>query len=400
MATINDSDITVGLSGRDLLKASMKMQIEVLKAERYLNLLKKLGAINYEPKLSAEAGTSVTMYNTPRISGLGVTGDADMYTNAISLQSGSRTLSIRKHTLPIKYAMEGTERQQVSEFDLKGRAPKQATQWGKEVLLYQLMNQLGSNTATTLNAPGVYDVAVTATADRLILTGHNAAIAPSATFKGYGSLAAGSISADESVDADNPLTMADIMAARETIMATNIGIPTWNRLQNPVEGTNVDAVLLVSTTGMNQLKNDAVTQGQGFSLPQFVYAQIAGGEKVMMPSNAYIVEGIAIVEMPDNYLPRGVNSSSAAAVANTRRAIMVGANAVDFALGKGYSFGGATIPGFNVDVDEKYKPLNKQGYLMASINGGFKKVQISGTGANVGTSYDNAVYTFTHYSRT
>ena len=398
MGTITDTSIVID-SARDLLKASRKMQIEVLHNDKYLNMLKQFGIINVEEKLSAAAGSKVTMYNSPRVDGLGVVGDQDMYQNATPLSSGDRTLQIRKHSMPLKYALDGSERQQISEFRLKDRAPKLITQWGSTMMLYQLLNQLGGNTATTMYAPGVTEFAATTAADRLILTGHNVAIAPSTEYHAWGSSAAGSISADEDVDADNVLTLADFMEAREKIVATLVGIPTWNRITQNVEGVNVDAIALVSTTGMNQLKNDPVTQGQGLNFAQFFYAEVAGGKKVPMPSNTYIYEGIAFVEVPDNLMPRGVHSGTAAAVANSRRAIIVGSNAVDYAFGKGYSFKGTTIAGFAIETDDQRDKLNKQGYLNASINAGCEKCVIFGTGDNTATAYDNATYIITHYSR-
>lgn len=401
MATIQNSTISVGLSNYDLLKASRKYQIDTLNGAKYLKMLRSYGVINYEEKLSGESGTSVIMYNAARISGMGAVGDIDQYANSISLQTANRTLSIRKHSLTVNYAMKKSERQQIAEFDLKANAPKLVTQWGQELLLYQCMNQLTTNTATTISAAGVFDDAtLTASGDLSIIRGHNTPGALSTTFRGWGSQAAGSVTADESVNSANPLILQDFMTARETIMATTLGIPRFNTLKSPIDGMNVDLVALVSTTGMNQLKRDPTTVGQGLNVPQLIYAELAGGGRLQMPGNAFFIEGIAFVELPDNYFSRGVNSSTAASVANTRRAVLLGANAVDFALGKGYGAAGATVPGFSIETDENYKPLNKQGYLSASINGGFKKVQLFGTGANASTAYDNAIFTLTHYSRT
>lgn len=404
MATITDTSIAVS-GARDLTKASARMMTEVLNND-YLRILKRFGVINYEPKLSSNAGTTVTMYNTPRIGGMGQVGDVDQYSNATPMESGSRSLSIRLHSKSLTYSLDGTERQQVSEFSLKARAPQLIKQWGQSVLLYQCINQLGGNTATTLNAPGVDEYARTSAADRLILTGHNSAIAPSTLYHAWGNQASGSISADESVDSDNPLTLHDFLLAREVITSTAIGVPTWQRLMQTIDGITVDAIALVSTTGMNQLHRDATTVGQGASIPQYIYAMLAGGQKIPVPTAVHVFPGIPIgfLEIPDNYMPRGVNSSSAAAVANTRRAILCGANAVDFALGKGYqgNYNGkaVTVPGFTVETDEEYKKLNNQGYITAKINGGWEKVQITGTGANTSTAYDNSTYIITHYSRT
>ena len=111
MATIQNSTISVGLSNYDLLKASRKYQIDTLNGAKYLKMLRSYGVINYEEKLSGESGTSVIMYNAARISGMGAVGDIDQYANSISLQTANRTLSIRKHSLTVNYAMKKSERQ-------------------------------------------------------------------------------------------------------------------------------------------------------------------------------------------------------------------------------------------------------------------------------------------------
>ena len=399
MATIQDNEITVG-SARDLLKASMKLHIEVLERDKKIAMLNAFGVVNYHKDLTQASGSTLTLYNAPRITGKGNVGDHDRYSNATPLESGARTLQIRLHDKTVKYALAGSERQQISEFDLKARTPRQLAEWMKAYLLAQWMNQLGGNTGTSVYAPDVSDDVFSTTADRLLIAGHNTPVAPSTRYKGYGSLAAGSISADESVDADNPLRLADFMAAREVINSTEVGVPVWNRLQRAVEGVNVDAIALVSVTGMNQLKQDATTIGQGLSFPQLMYATLAGGQKLPMPANTYVYEGIAFVEMPDNLMPRGVHSGTAAPVANTRRAIIVGADALDFALGKGFSFNGKTVPGFEITTDEDRDKLNKIGYANVGVNSGSKKVQLFGTGANASTAYDNATFVITHYSRT
>lgn len=401
MATINNNTIAVSGS-RDLLKASLRLYDETIGANKILNMLFKFGIVNREDKLTSASGSKVTMYNIPRLSAKPIVGDDDYYSRAVPMQSGDRVLQIRKNVRSVTYALDGSERQQVSEFNLKKATPKTLTEWSNCLLLYWFMNHLTSNTATTMYAPGVYDDgAITSTADRTAFCGNNAAIAPSSTYKAYGSGGANSVTADESITSVNPLVLQDFLDMREVINATNLGVPMFNKITAPIEGLQVDTVALVSTTGMTQLRQDAVTIGQGLTIPQLMYATIAGGEKVPLPGNTYVVPGtgIAFLELPDNYFARGINSSTAAPVAATRRAVMVGANAIDFALGKGFSAGGNTIPGFSMETDENYKPANKQGYLFASINGGVQKVQVYGTGANTATAYDNAIATITHYSK-
>ena len=396
MSTINDNAITVG-SARDLMKASMKLKLETIDHNPVISTLKNFGIINYEEKLTTESGTQVTMYNAPRLEGKGSTGDVDRYQLAGSLESGLRTLSIQTHSNTVKYALAGSERQQISEFDLTARTPQLISQWASCLTVAQAINQLGGNTATSIEIPDVDSDAFATTAELLIATGHNTALAPSARYKAIGSDGTGGITTDQGVVAANALTLEDFMISREVINSTAVGIPVWDRLTKSVQGVKVDAIALVSTTGMNQLKNDATASALTFG--QFIYNAIAGGGKPPLPSGTYIYEGIAFIEIPDNLMPRGVHSSTAAAVANTRRAVLCGANALDMALGKGQTMNGNTLGGFEIIMDDTHDKLNKIGYTSVNMNSGCKKVQLFGTGANAATAYDNATYVITHYSR-
>lgn len=398
MATISDTSITAG-SARDLLKASRVMQYESVDHSRYLGTLKKLGIINYHEDLTKGAGSTLEVYNTPRLSSMGFTGDESAYDNAQSPNSGSRQVAINKHAASLRYPLKGTLRQQISEFNLKERARPIATKWGREFMLYQVLFQASSNTATTKYAPGVYDDAITSAAEKKIITGHNDAIAPSSTYKAIGSGGVGgTITADENVTSTNcPLTFRDFMEAREVICTTTASIPRWNLLDGQqVGGRHIKGLVVLGVTGMNQLKNDPVTQGQGYSMAQFVYASIAGGKAPPLVSDIWVAEELGFLEVPDDFLSRGINSSTGAPVANTRRAVILGADAIDFALGQGFG----NVPGFSVRVDEEYKKLDDQGYLKVETMTGAKKAQITGTGANASTAYDLAVYTITHSSRT
>jgi hypothetical protein len=396
MSTINDNAITVG-SARDLMKASMKLKIETIDNNPVISTLKNFGIINYEEKLNTESGTQVTIYDAPRLQGKGATGDTDRYQLAGGLESRSRTLSIQTHSNTVKYALAGSERQQISEFDLTARTPQLIAQWASCLAVSQVINQLGGNTATSIEIPDVDSDAFTGTDELLIATGHNTALAPSARYKALGSDGTGGITTDQAVVAANSLTLEDFMISREVINSTALGVPVWDRLTKSVQGVKVDAIALVSTTGMNQLKTDATANSLTFA--QFIYNGIAGGGKVPLPANTVIYEGIAFVEIPDNLMPRGVNSSTAAPVANTRRAILCGANALDMALGKGQTMNGSTLGGFEIIMDDTHDKLNKIGYTSVNMNSGCKKIQLTGTGSNASTAYDNATYVITHYSR-
>lgn len=393
MATINQSQIDVGTSGYDLQKSSRKLQKLTLEGDYFLNALRGLGVINEETDLSKESGTSLVMYNNVRHSSLGNLGDVDAYAAANGLKVGDRSVSIRKHFETVRYALDKTERQQIAEFKLSEPAVQAAVSWSKEITLHQVMAQLTSNTATTRYVSSAYDYAVTNTAEIKKLNGHNDPVAPSTVYRSWGNEASGGISADQSVSSSNKLKVKDFLNARRYTHGTQLGVPNFYRLQNPIQGMKVDAVALVGTTGMNQLKFE---DSANYNFTQVQYATLQSGKQLSLPFEAFTIPGTGMLfmEMPDEYFSRGVHSGTSAEVANTRRCVIVGANAVDFAMGKGFG----AVGGWSVRMDDEHKKLNDEGFLKVEINCGFKKVQIAGTGAYASTKFDNSIYTITHYS--
>lgn len=399
MPTINNSEIVVGGS-RDLLKASMKLHVEVFERTPALNVMKTYGLLNYQEDLTRKSGTSITMYNIPRIDSKGTTGDYDRYSAATEAESGDRTVSIRKIGNTMKYSLEGTERQQVSEFDLKADIPRLQSQWIKNFTLTTIFNQSGGNTANSVTVPSVASTAFTTTEELARIRGNNATVAPTSIYKAIGANGVGSITTDEGVDSDNILKLSDFMYAREIIRSTTAGVPKWNVIGGDYAGKPVDAIAFVGTTGINQLKLDAAGSGNALTMSEIGLQGLAGGKQYPI-GPSYWMENILFVEVDDDLLPRGVNSSTSAPVANTRRAIIMGRGAVDMAVGQGYKVNdNVYYSGFQVKVDEEHEKLNQIGYCEASFNFGVKKAGLFGQGTNAATRYDLASYVITHYSRT
>lgn len=395
MATTNIGNLVTSDSTFNLAKASAKLYVEVIEKDPILKIMKQYGLVNIENKLSQDAGDTVNMYNLLRTDSQGVTGDHDRYSNAENADYGNRELKINLLAHSQRWKKRGTVTQQIAPFDLKEGRGQIMTNWMRTAVTASIMNQAGGNTATSITIPTLSSSAFTGTDPLLRVTGFNTAVAPTSTYKAIGSRGVGSITADENVDADNVLKLSDFMDMREVITSSTAGLPLWSLIGD----NSVQAVAFVSTTGMNQLKNDAVTTGQGLNVAQTFYATAAGGKK--MGLDQFILENILFVEVPDYLMPRGVHSSTAAAVAATRRAVVMGANAVDVAFGKGYtSASGEIFPGFSVDYDDNYKKLNKETYASVEANWGCKKARIFGQGANSGTAYDLGTYVITHYSRT
>lgn len=404
MATVNEAAIVPGASGLDLAKASAKLYVEMTEIDYVFSTLKQLGAINHINDLSKDSlaqgsGTTVYAYDRPRFSGKGRLGDSDAYSNAQQGDIGSRSLDIRLISESLTYKLKGTEAQQVASFNLKEGLPRQAADWCKSYTLAWLLNQAGGNTATSITNPAVSDESFTTTAELKMICGNNTAIAPSSLYKAIGAEGVGGITTDEGIDSDNRLKLVDFMNAREVINSLSAGVPKWDTLGTTFMGHYIEAAAIVGTTGMNQLKNDAVTTGQGINFAQLQYAKMAGGKEFAVGRGMYVMENILFVEVPDYLVPTGVNSSTAAAVANTRRAIILGREAVDLAFGRGYDTGGGNgIAGVSVEIDEEHKKLNNRGTLKMSLFGGAKKRQQTGTGSLASTAYDKATFVISHYA--
>lgn len=378
----------------NLAKQSARLYVEAIEANPFMKIMKQYGLVNIEEKLTQGAGETVNMYNLLRVDSQGNTGDNDRYSNAAGGDYGHRSMSINLLSHSEKWARKKTMTQQIAPFDLKEGRGKLMALWMKQMILASIFNQAGGNTATSITIPSVSSSAFTGASTGLPkVLGYNAAAAPTSNYKGYGSRA--NISADESVTSSHPLKLSDFMDAREVITSSNAGLPQWNLIME----MGIQAVAFVSTTGMNQLKNDAVTQGQGINFAQTLYATLAGGKKFSI--DQFEMENILFVEVPDFLMPRGVHSTLSTAVANTRRAVIMGVNAVDIALGAGYEApNGDVYPGFAVQMDEQYKRLNKETYASVEAIWGCKKTRLFGQGSNASTAYDLATYVITHYSRT
>lgn len=376
----------------DLTKQSARLYYEV-RTDDLMAILGMAGVIVPEQKLTEENGTTVQLQDIKRRDSKGITGDADFYSTATPYEYGVRTLTINKLSDNFNYPLKGTLTQQIHPADLRAERPRLSVEWMKSMIRYSILNQAGGNTATSITATWNASTAFTGS-DLTKVTGYNAGIAPSSTFKGIGNLGSGGVTTDQGVTSSNVLTFQDFQRMRETINSATAGFASFNKVQ----GKPYDVVAVVSTSGMNQLRNQAQAPGANFTVSQWFYQKLAGGLKEIMISN-FIVDRILFVEVGDDYLPRGVHTGTSAEVANTRRAVVMGANAVDLAYGKGYTLPNGDITGgFSVEIDETYKKNNKIGYGVISALYGCKKTQLEGFGGNAGSYRDLATYVITHYT--
>ena len=357
-------------------------------------ILESNGCINREDKLEVERGGTVTLYNQLRRQSNGNTGDGDVYSSATTTEKSSRSLVIAKNWDSITWPLTGTQTQQYAAFDIGQHNEKMLSDWAKSVVTYGYLNQLGGNTAGSITALSVSDTPFsTASGNLTRITGNNAAIAPTYWYKGSNAGASVQTS-DTGITSSDTLSIKDFEAAQVIMTSQQAAKPTFQTLDTGYLG-----VVFLSYTGLNQLKNEAVTLGQGSQLMQIWQATAAGGKS--MDLMEFMLPGINLkfIVVPDTWLPRGVVTSGLTEKANSRRCIIVGKNALDVSFGKGFApAGGKIIPGASVSFDMEYKKLNKQGYGVAELLWGAKKTQSTGSGDGNATAYDVGTYVITHYS--
>ena len=197
--------------------------------------------------------------------------------------------------------------------------------------------------------------------------GHNTIVAPSRIYR------AASIATDELVAADSTAKIS-VAGIDELIeQANTAGTGAQGRLRKPSGGWK----LLVHWSQFTELLQEA-------EMRKIHIAAISGGnskEALLSAKTSLMYRDVEII--PSNFVPKGVNSSTGAAVNNTRRAIFCGAGALSIAYGSGYA-GGAW------DWEEDDRDFKNKKYVSAGLIWGLK--------ANVFGSVDYGKIVYTTYS--
>lgn len=390
-----------------------KVAINGIVKNPVIKTLMESGCVNVENRLEVNKGGTVTMYNRPRLVGAGLRGDKDFYSAADFQDISGRTLNVEKVSQPTKWRTKGSQDNQYAPYDLSDGCVETISDWMTGLVSASVINQLCGNTAVSITNNSLYPGDTFNSTDDTLLnvTGCNAAIAPTYWYEAN---LGGAITTDSGVGAGNTLSIKDFELATSIIESQDSTKPTWQTLNDSANAGFI-AVAFVSRTGVNQLRNEAVTLGQGAQFQVIIESMLAGG-KDLGAMNTFMLPGLPIkfVVVPDSWMPRGVTTSGGAETANTRRCVLVGANALDIAFGQGMRLNmaggngrgrtgtggtGAFVQGgVSIEIDANYKPLNKETYANASVLWGCKKAQANGLSTASGSSYDLATYVITHYT--
>jgi len=396
-----------GFAASDVVRYSSKILNQSVVTQPVSRLCMDYGVINVDKTLLQQGGGTHTLNSAVRVDSQGLQGDVDFYSNAQFAQSDKRTIAISKVSHAFKYRMDGSQDQQYESFKLDEGQMEREGLWMAGITGASIINQLAGNNASSITQPAVSTSAFTST-NLINITGNNTVAAPTYWYEAN---QGGAITTASGVGSGNTLSIKDFHIWAEVTSSNYSGRPSWQTL-----GGGVQALAFISRTGMTQLMYEQTTLGQGAQMNEYIKAGMAGG-KTYGALQTFEIPALPLlfVVVPDSWMPRGVTTSGLSETANTRRAFIVGMNALDLCLGKGYGnvpTSGKTaeavgmgssasgVQGVNIEVDTNYKPLNKEGFGLVSLTWGCKKVRIDGNGSSSGTAYDLSTYVIDHYSAT
>ncbi len=339
------------------------------------------GVIRRQDDLNRSQGDRITVPFLNRLVNPGFIGNAAVTNSEAPLVYSSDNLLIDQLRQVVQIAAEytiDTQRASIG-LDFPEDTYRVLSEWQKVRGILGVFNQLAGNTATTLSWDG-YDYSGNA---RLELTGLNVAVAPSATSGVTRIIRANNLATDELVAADTTATMKlTYVLQAETIAQTMK--PYIREIDTMGE---IKYHLYVHTQQYNDLLQDTTSPYQYRDLQQSLITSGRGEGQIM---RSFVFSQTRIYN--SDKLPNGVNSSSAAAVANCRRAVFCGRDAGAIAFGRGFSDGKDSVAGFRIQED--YTDVGQQRRIAMSGIYGIKKLQF----ADQGSTNDNGVIVISTYS--
>lgn len=289
---------------------SRRMDVEALKETFYARFIgSSSNSLAQElTETKKGKGDSITWGLRALGSAPGVTEGQVLEGNEESVQHYTDSLLINELRYGVRVKGEDTIDAQRVQMDLREEAYDQAKDWWSERLDTAFFNTLAGNTAAT----------------DLKYTGFNAPLAPSTNRI----IRAKALTTDAAVGADNTALFTLNLIDRAVNRAKTASPPI-----RPLKGfgRDVDYVLFLHPDQVLSLRADATTAGNWFDLQK---ARLQGGDGM---SNELFTGGVGVYNrtlvFESTRVPQGVNASTGATIANTRRAIFCGAQAMAVAFG-------------------------------------------------------------------
>jgi N4-gp56 family major capsid protein len=289
-----------------------KLSVEALRQTYFYQFMGRGGdnLVTYRDDLGADAGDNVTFGLRVQLTGAGVQGDGTLEGNEEALATYTDNLKLDQLRHAVRSA--GKMSEQRVPFDVRDEAKAGLRDWWADRFDTCLFNQLCGFTAQTDTR----------------FTGNNAVAAPDSSHI----FRPNSRTTDESLTTGDEFNLGiiDRMVARANQFNNAAGTGTPMRPLK-AQGRRL-FVLFIHDDQVYQLRSSAAAG----SWVDYQKAAIQGGDK----ENPLFTGGDLVGEYNGVLLHRaprittGVNSTTGAAVANTRRAVMVGAQAAMFATGR------------------------------------------------------------------
>lgn len=329
-----------------------------------LGAMIKVGVVSKQDKTQNEAGDTVRVSFLNRLTAPGLIGDQAATGNERALTYATDDVVINQLRQPVSIPNTMTISQQRVLYDLPEDTYQVSMDWLRIRGLIGALYQMAGFTASSFT----YDGYTYTGAQRLELTGLNPAIAPSASRI----VRPNNYTTDEQVNADPTATFKFSMIDEAEALAETVH--PYVRPLSEVSGVKYHCY--VHTRQWQQLINDTTSPIQFRDIMGNLIAS-GRGDGSIARSMVYSQTEI----FKTDKIPNGVNSITNAALANTRRAIFCGRDAAALALGRGYSDGTDTVPGFIIREDTW--DIGQIRRIAINAIFGIKKLQFNGT--DIGT---------------
>jgi N4-gp56 family major capsid protein len=260
------------------------------------------------------AGDRITIVLRMQLSGDGVSGDGTLEGNeeALTTYTDNAFIDQLRHAV----RSQGKMTQQRVTFSIREEAMMGLKDWWAGRFDQSFFNQVCGNTAQT----------------DLRYTGMQTAVAPDTNH----------VYRPNSRANDQSLTTGDEMTLQllDQILAIAKlgGVAGTGPVIRPVKVDGEDRyVVILHTNQVTQLRTNTAT-GQWLDIQKAAMTGDGSKANPIMTGALGMYNGMVLHE--STRIPLGVNSSTGVAVANTRRAVLLGAQSACLAFGKGYSFEG------------------------------------------------------------
>jgi N4-gp56 family major capsid protein len=315
--------MSYGSWGVNDANAVKKWAMEVAQAERdSLDIAPLIGddddsIIHRKKELGKGAGDQVTFNLRARPTQKGIGSSQRAEGNAESLSIYSCALVINEMGANFGAPSEHTIDQQRVPFDLREQCKNANRDWWVDRMSKTFFNHVcGYTPANTESATG-----------GLLFTGLNTVTAPAGTGR---QMWAGSAANDQSLTSSDTFTLSLIDRAVENAR-------TGNSMVRPVKvGGKEKYVMYLHESQVTALRT-STSQGGWQDITKYAYSGVDVGKNPLY--NGSLGEYNNVILRRSQDVTPGVNSSTGASVANTRRAVLLGAQACAVAYGTKYTEG-------------------------------------------------------------